>query len=74
MRGKPTSKFKRTGVIGKSGKWYPCNTSEHIKTEVKNISDFPFVQVRSDFVSFDAYYTCEHIKPTSEIERLGDYY
>jgi len=74
MRGRHTSKFKRTGVIGKSGKWYPCDIMGHLKTEMKNDDDAPFVQVRPEFISFDAYYTCNHTKPTVEqFETLMDW-
>lgn len=35
--------FTRNGVIGKSGKWYPCEFTKHIQTCLENIHDAPFV-------------------------------
>ena len=50
--------FARNGVIGKSGKFYPCKAMDHIQTMLANMDDVPFVQCkRGEFVIFDAYYT-----------------
>jgi hypothetical protein len=58
------SRFSSNGVIGKSGKFYPCKLGGHIKTMLAN-DDAPFVEIKSaECVVFEAYYTADKIKPT----------
>jgi hypothetical protein len=68
--------FSENGVIGKSGRFYPCAINGHIKAQVKNRSDSPFVIVRgnSRVVSFEAFYTADRTIPTQEqFETLMDW-
>lgn len=36
------------GVIGKSGRWYPCFGLQHTETVATNLYDVPFVLCRND--------------------------
>lgn len=54
------------GVIGKSGKFYPCDFTCHLETCVSNKIDAPFVIVHRDFVDFDAYFTADKCYPTKK--------
>lgn len=66
------------GIIGKSGKWYPCKIMEHIQCSINNKEDAPFVTIRTHFgdstARFDAYYTVDKIYPTNQqFETLIDW-
>lgn len=53
------------GVIGKSGKFYPCNLGEHVQTMITaGKLEAPFVTVSVNLAVFEAYYTCDKPKPT----------
>jgi len=71
-------KFSPNGLIGKSGKWYPCGIREHDKTGYTHNYDAPFAVVHQNLgginVTFDAYYTCEPAYPTqAQYETLLDW-
>ena len=36
-------KMGRTGIIGKSGTWYKCESSQHLITSYEHEDDAPFV-------------------------------
>lgn len=61
--------FSRNGLIGKSGKWYPCGINEHTPTAIENKNDAPFAIVRThfgdSFVEFEDYYTVSKTLPTT---------
>lgn len=59
-------KFSTYGLIGRSGTFYPCRRTEHIETQMKHLSDFPFVYCADDFVEFEAYFTSSHSKPNKK--------
>ncbi len=63
------SNFARNGMIGKSGKFYPCGINQHGDTATKNHNDAPFATVRTHFgdthVEFEAYYTEGKVLPTN---------
>ena len=60
--------FTKNGLIGKSGKWYPCGISDHLSTAVLNNHDRPFAIVRTHFgdstAEFEEYYTTDRLIPT----------
>ncbi len=41
-------KMGNNGIIGKSGKWYHCEKTQHIQTALANQDDVPFVLCRND--------------------------
>lgn len=50
--------FTANGIIGRSGRFYPCRITEHIATIIANAGDGPFVECkRGNAVMFDAHYT-----------------
>lgn len=59
-----------SGVIGKSGKFYPCGIAEHTLTIQRNIDDRPFAIIRCSFgdcnVEFYEFYTVDKTLPTQE--------
>ncbi len=57
--------FTEAGVIGRSGRFYGCLASKHVKTMDNACEDAPFVELHTgDMAMFEAYYTCEHTQPT----------
>ena len=71
--------FTPNGLIGKSGKFYPCNRNEHDPMQWENEDDMPFVAIRTHhhgrpWVSFDAYYTITKETPNqAQFETLMDW-
>jgi hypothetical protein len=62
------------GIIGKSGKFYPCDHHGHLETSVCHEEDSPFVCCYPDGVTFDAYYTSEKTLPTKkQVEAVMDW-
>lgn len=69
--------FTPNGLIGKSGKFYPCEFGQHNRVRTP-MADAPYVSIHCNmagtYAGFDAYYSWEHAVPTdSQYEALMDY-
>ena len=59
--------MQHNGVIGRSGTFYPCESTRHIETMLANTFDAPFAECkRGELITFDAWYADEGPTPTSE--------